>query len=173
MEGTTMKRAIAASAVSLMLLAPAANAAETKAKTVAPQDAQASAPERAAARGAVRDPFKPETEVVLPPVAPECGRLCEFDLEQLRVAALVTGMSTPLAGVQAPNGKVYVVDRGTMIGKKGGRVVEIANGRITVEEPCKRGGQVAKCQIVLGVPKDLRAPEENLLRGAVPAAKGR
>ena len=115
---------------------------------------------------AKRDPFRPELDVVLPPPPPECGRLCEYDLVQLRVAALVTGMSVPLAGVEAPNGKVYIVDRGTPIGKLGGRVVEVANGQVVVEEPCKQAGKVARCRtnLKVAVAQPVPQQEENLLR---------
>ncbi|HCF56508.1 MAG TPA: hypothetical protein DFS52_00735 [Myxococcales bacterium] len=158
-----MLRVATACAASLLFLASPSSRAEPaiQNKATSPKDSVA---QPVAARPATRDPFKEEIEVVLPPPPPSCGKLCEFDLDHLRVAALVTGMSTPIAGLEAPNGKVYVVDRGTPVGKRGGKVVEISNGRIVVEEQCRKGGAVATCRVVLGIPETKMAPEENLLR---------
>ncbi|MGI5862778.1 MAG: pilus assembly protein PilP [Myxococcales bacterium] len=158
-----MLRLATACAASLLFLASPSSRAEpaTRAKATSPEDSVA---QPVAARPAARDPFKQEIEVVLPPPPPSCGKLCEYDVDQLRVAVLVTGMTTPIAGLEAPNGKVYVVDRGTAVGKRGGKVVEISGRRIVVEEPCRKGGAVATCRVVLEIPEAKVAPEENLLR---------
>jgi type IV pilus assembly protein PilP len=111
-----------------------------------------------------RDPFKNETEVVLPPALPTCGTLCEYGVEQFRIAALVTGMATPLAGLEAPNGKVYIVDRNTPIGKNGGRVIEVSALKVVVEEPCAKDTS-RKCRTEIGGAKDPQQPkDEDLLR---------
>lgn len=136
---------------SIVLAVPSiAVAAETKADKakVAP-----AAADHAYAAPGKRDPFKNETEVVLPPKDPTCGGLCEFDLEQLKVQAIVTGLSMPLAGLLAPNGKVYIVDKGTKVGKRGGQVGEVTTERIVIEEPCAKDSS-KKCRTELAIPKD-------------------
>ena len=85
-----------------------AQPASTPAATAA-KDPAKPAPSYTYSAADKRDPFKEGIEVTLPPPPPNCGRLCEFDLEQLKVSALATGISTPIAGVEAPNGKVYIV----------------------------------------------------------------
>jgi len=111
-----------------------------------------------------RDPFQErEVKVVFPPSPPNCGTLCQFDVEQFKVSAVVTGTSTPLAGLEAPNGKVYIVDRGTVVGKRNGRVVEVLAGKVVIEEPCaKELGKKCRTELVLAA--EPKASDEDLQR---------
>ncbi|HEY3445092.1 MAG TPA: pilus assembly protein PilP [Myxococcales bacterium] len=140
-------------------------AAETKSdKSDKGKVAPAPAAEHNYAAAGKRDPFK-ELDVVLPPPKDlNCGGLCNFDLEQFKVTALVTGLSMPLAGLEAPNGKVYIVDKGTKLGKRGGWVAEVTAEKIVIEEPCAKDS-TRKCKTELAIPKD-KAPaaDEDLTR---------
>ena len=111
-----------------------------------------------------RDPFKElEIKITIPPTGPECGSLCQFDVEQFKLSALVTGLNSPLAGVEAPNGKVYIVDVNQRIGKRGGRVTKVSASGIVIEEPCAKE-TTRVCSTTLTMPKDGKPADEDLQR---------
>lgn len=60
--------------------------------------------------------------------------LCAWDLEQLMLVAVVSGDANPIAMVEDPQGRGYVVKRNSRMGKQGGRVSEILRDSITVTE---------------------------------------
>lgn len=85
-----------------------------------------------------RDPFRPfflDIKANRPdrPVG-ELTPLEQFELEQLRLVAILTGMETPMAMVEDPEGKGYSITIGTPIGKNGGRVSRITKDDVVVEE---------------------------------------
>jgi type IV pilus assembly protein PilP len=137
----------------------AAEPAKSDKKEVAPQA------EHAYVAAGKRDPFKDlEITITVPPPPPSCGSLCEYDVEQFKLSALVTGLNLPVAGLDAPNGKVYIVDRNTRLGKRGGRVVEISAKGVVVEEPCAKDS-ARLCKTTIGMPKELeKAVDEDLAR---------
>lgn len=65
--------------------------------------------------------------------------LCRWDLDQLQLVGVISGMSNPIAMVQDPNGVGYVVRRNSFMGKKGGRVTQIKHDSVVVTE-IVRGG---------------------------------
>ena len=82
-----------------------------------------------------RDPFrKPQDEVQRPDLATCADPLCQWDLDQLKLVAVVTGDANPLAMVQDPVGRGHVVRRNTRMGRQGGRVTEILRTSVTVTE---------------------------------------
>lgn len=84
-----------------------------------------------------RDPFRPymdRTRASEGQVDPSCGPLCTWELEQLRVVAVVSGMASPVAMVEDPRGRGFVVRRGSSIGKNNGKVTEILRDRLLVTE---------------------------------------
>lgn len=84
-----------------------------------------------------RDPFRPyhdRTRSTSDQVDPACGPLCTWEIEQLRVVAVVSGMASPVAMVEDPRGRGYVVRRNSSIGKQNGRVTEILRDRLVVTE---------------------------------------
>jgi type IV pilus assembly protein PilP len=86
-----------------------------------------------------RDPFRSIIEDVNKPqegenVRPDCGPLCKWELEQLRLVAVISGVTNPLAMVEDPNGRGYVVRRGTFVGKRNGKVTQIRSGELVVTE---------------------------------------
>lgn len=67
----------------------------------------------------------------------DCGPLCKWELEQLRLVAVISGLSNPLAMVEDPEGRGHVVRRGTFVGKHNGKVTQIRSGEIVVSEVYK------------------------------------
>ena len=90
-----------------------------------------------------RDPFRPfyvditapDTDSLGPKPQGPTTLLEQYELEQLKLIAIITGLTTPRAMVEVPpDGKGYIVKPGTPIGKHGGRVAAIKRGSIIVEE---------------------------------------
>ncbi|MGC4122297.1 MAG: pilus assembly protein PilP [Myxococcales bacterium] len=48
--------------------------------------------------------------------------------------AIISGVSNPLAMVEDPNGRGYIVRRGTFVGKRNGKVTQIRAGELVVTE---------------------------------------
>lgn len=78
-----------------------------------------------------RDPFKP---VCLPETVRKQGPLEKFELDRLRLVAVIAGTSRPLAMVESPDGVQYVVLVGTPIGRNQGRVSRITKDRVLISE---------------------------------------
>jgi len=83
-----------------------------------------------------RDPFH---SFVLEAIAMEQengdrGPLELFDLSQLRLVAVVVSPSNPHGLVYDPSGKGYIVGLGTAIGKKNGKIIEIDDDVMVVQE---------------------------------------
>ncbi|MFO7156373.1 MAG: pilus assembly protein PilP [Pseudomonadota bacterium] len=119
-----------------------------------------------------RDPFRPYLNrfVPGPAVAPDplCGPLCQWDLDQLRLVGIVSGLASPVAMVEDPKGNGHTVRRGTSIGKGNGKVTEILRDRIIVTEYRRLGtGEVVPVETELplrGAGKSAQEEEpENLL----------
>ncbi|MFB1482897.1 pilus assembly protein PilP [Corallococcus sp. RDP092CA] len=86
-----------------------------------------------------RDPFRSPLEELGPVArdAPErtCNEpLCVFDLDQLKLVAVVTGDASPLAMVEDPLGRGHIVRRNTRVGRQGGKVTQILRDSVTVTE---------------------------------------
>ena len=104
-----------------------------------------------------RDPFRSflaegsRKTLGLSPCSTPLGR---FELEQLKLVAVITGLEDPIAMVQAPNGVGYSVRRGACIGKNGGTVAAVRTGEIVVAEWAIRAdGTRDRTQTVLSLPK--------------------
>jgi len=156
----------------LLALVAAALACESKPKTAAapPRSAPAAAPapvataEKAAAPEwsyssvGKRDPFRSflaEASRAGNALATRCATpLGRYDIEQLRLVAVVTGLEDPVAMVETPTGTGYAVRRGACIGKNGGSVASIRSGEIVVAEWANRAdGTRDRTQTVLSLPK--------------------
>ena len=78
-----------------------------------------------------RDPFRsPLGESQTRPEGSQvCSEpLCQWDLDQLKLVAVVTGDANPLAMVEDPQTRGYIIHRGTRVGKQGGQVInELTN----------------------------------------------
>jgi type IV pilus assembly protein PilP len=105
-----------------------------------------------------RDPFRSflsEMEASGQSVATRCTTpLGRFELEQLLLVAVVTGLDDPVAMVQAPTGVGYAVRRGACLGKNGGVVAAVRSGELVVSEWAIRAdGTRDRTQTVLKLPK--------------------
>jgi len=86
---------------------------------------------------AKRDPFRSSVEEVRAPNGANtiCREpLCQWDLDQLTLVGVVTGEANPLAMVEDPQGRGYLLRRSTRMGKQGGKVTQILRDSVTVTE---------------------------------------
>jgi len=81
-----------------------------------------------------RDPFKSIFEDLTPAEPVKITELQRFQIDQLKIAAIITGRATPYAMVEDPTGKGHTLTRGTLIGKNYGRVAAINPDCVVVKE---------------------------------------
>lgn len=84
-----------------------------------------------------RDPFKSfykDVEGKKQEFAGPLGPLQRYEIDQLKLVAVVSGIAQPRAMVTAPDGKGYTVKIGTRIGKNFGRVVRIKTSEVIIAE---------------------------------------
>ncbi|HET8539363.1 MAG TPA: pilus assembly protein PilP [Anaeromyxobacter sp.] len=106
-----------------------------------------------------RDPFRSflsELEKAQGGLATRCATpLGKFELDQMKLVAVVTGLEDPVAMVEAPTGVGYAVRRGACIGKNGGVVAAVRTGELVVSEWAIRAdGTRDRTQTVLRLPKE-------------------
>jgi type IV pilus assembly protein PilP len=106
-----------------------------------------------------RDPFRSflaELDKENGSLATRCATpLGRFELEQLRLVAVVTGLEDPVAMVEAPTGVGYSVRRGACIGKNGGTVAAVRTGEVVVSEWATRAdGSRDRTQTILRLPRE-------------------
>jgi type IV pilus assembly protein PilP len=107
------------------------------------------------------DPFKPvvgekpasvgiEAEEPIPPAI-------NFPLNEFRVVAIIHGLGDPRAMVENPKGDGIILTRGSSLGDKHGRVLEIYSNEVVVEEKVrdKLGNEkVVEVSLMLQVPEE-------------------
>ncbi len=81
-----------------------------------------------------RNPFQKYTGESVQEVALPRSPLEMFNLNQLNVTAIVSGISSPRALVLAPNNETFIVRKNMRIGKNRGRVARITRRALYVEE---------------------------------------
>ncbi|HLL52720.1 MAG TPA: pilus assembly protein PilP [Myxococcaceae bacterium] len=85
-----------------------------------------------------RDPFRSPVAEIRPNDTPgqsSCTEpLCVYDLDQLTLVAVVTGDANPIAMVEDPQGRGFIVRRNARMGKQGGKVTNILRDSVTVTE---------------------------------------
>jgi type IV pilus assembly protein PilP len=87
--------------------------------------------------------------------------LCKFDLDQLTLVAVVSGDTDPVAMVQDPQGRGYIVHRNTRIGRQGGKVTQILRDSVIVTEYfVAPDGKSSANQLTLAIKADRQAPPE-------------
>ena len=170
-----IRSALAALAIALAALAAcgdsrkpaprpaAAPAAAVVAAAAAPQGADAGAeapapPEWVYSSVGKRDPFRSfltDLEAAGQALVTRCNTpLGRFELEQLKLVAVVTGLADPVAMLEAPSGVGYAVRRGACLGKNGGVVAAIRTGEVVVSEWAIRAdGTRDRTQTVLKLPR--------------------
>lgn len=78
-----------------------------------------------------RDPF----QVMLPrATATPASGLERFDLSELRLEGIISGISDPRATVTLPTGESHLVKPGMRLGSSGGRVARITSSEVVVRE---------------------------------------
>ena len=65
------------------------------------------------------------------------SELQNFDVSDLRLTAIVWGISEPRATIVAPDGKSYIVKTGSFIGKNWGKISRILPDKIEIVETYK------------------------------------
>ena len=144
----------AAPAVAPVLAAPAKPAAPVAGEPKPPAE-----PEWSYSSAGKRDPFRnflADLERGQGSLTTRCATpLGRFEIEQLKVVAVVTGLEDPVAMLEAPNGVGYSVRRGACIGKNGGVVASVRSGELVVSEWAVRAdGTRDRTQTVLRLPKE-------------------
>ncbi len=81
-----------------------------------------------------RDPFRAFRFKQPEKLDTPAGPLADFDLAQLVVLGVVWNTKNPRALVSDPEGRSFVLRRGSPIGKNNGRVIRIADDVILVQE---------------------------------------
>ena len=113
-----------------------------------------------------RDPFRSIIDEQNRPqegdaTRPDCGPLCKWELEQLKLVAVISGVSNPVAMVEDPNGKGYIVRRGTFVGKRNGKVTQIRSGEVVVTEIYKdQMGKPHVNPVPIKLPEDVKPGEQ-------------
>lgn len=82
-----------------------------------------------------------------------------FEVDQLKLVAIVSRIATPYAMVEDPNSKGHTLTRGTLIGKNWGRVSEINPDCVVIKEEYRdfTGRKVInKISVCLPKPEDLK-----------------
>jgi type IV pilus assembly protein PilP len=138
---------------------PAPAAAAAAAAPAAAEAKKPAEPEWSYSSAGKRDPFRTylaDLEKSQGGLTTRCATpLGRYEVEQLKVVAVVTGLEDPIAMVEAPNGVGYSVRRGACIGKNGGVVASIRSGEIVVTEWAVRAdGTRDRAQTVLRLPKE-------------------
>jgi type IV pilus assembly protein PilP len=93
--------------------------------------------------------------------------LCKFDLDQLTLVAVVSGDSNPVAMVQDPQNRGYILHRNTRIGRQGGKVTQILRDSVIVTEYFSApDGKSNANQVTLAIKADRQSlPELDLSTG--------
>ncbi|WP_171818330.1 pilus assembly protein PilP [Pyxidicoccus fallax] len=117
-----------------------------------------------------RDPFRSPVDELGPvnpnPVSACNEPLCAFDLDQLKLVAVVTGDANPVAMVEDPAGRGHIVRRNTRMGRQGGKVTQILRDSVTVTEVFSGNGEIIKNPVTLQLkPDDKQDPAYNMMTG--------
>jgi type IV pilus assembly protein PilP len=151
--------------------APATSSAATKAATapkaatLPPSAAAPSTPSYIYNPIGKRDPFRsPDLDLARASAVNSAAcndPLCKFDLDQLTLVAVVSGDSNPVAMVQDPQGRGYILHRNTRIGRQGGKVTQILRDSVTITEFFTGpDGKTNANQLTLAIKADRQAPPE-------------
>ena len=86
----------------------------------------------------------------------------KYDIDQLKLVAIITGIAEPVAMVETGDGMGYVVRRGTLIGKNRGRVTRITRNAMIISEVYR---DFTGKRIVNPIVKRIRPTKGGRLRG--------
>jgi type IV pilus assembly protein PilP len=94
-----------------------------------------------------RDPFKPYKNYRPPTVQGKIDSsdpLQRWDLGRFVIVAIMWEVRSPRAMVKDPDGKLYMINKTTKIGRNSGQVVAIREGEVVVVESIENEGVVTK-----------------------------
>jgi type IV pilus assembly protein PilP len=119
----------------------------------------AAEPERAYSSVGKRDPFRSflaELAESREGAASRCRTpLGRFEIDQLKLVAVVTGLDDPVAMVQAPNGVGYSIRRGACVGRNGGVISAVRSGEVLIQEWAIRAdGTRDRTQTIMKLPRE-------------------
>lgn len=102
-----------------------------------------------------RDPFKSFlAEELAPGQQKALTPLQRFDIDQMSLIGIIWGISAPRAMVITPDGKGFVVQKGTLIGKNWGKVSRITQDEVIISEEFRDfEGKLIVHEIPLKMPK--------------------
>ncbi|MFY0580347.1 pilus assembly protein PilP [Cystobacter fuscus] len=121
-----------------------------------------------------RDPFRSpvedikaaDTPVGAQPLTACTEALCQWDIDQLKLVAVVTGDANPMAMVEDPMGRGHIVRRNSRMGRSGGKVTQILRDEVVVTETITTPERVVYNPVKLGLKQDdKRDPAYNLMTG--------
>jgi type IV pilus assembly protein PilP len=119
-----------------------------------------------------RDPFRSpveESKTDSPQTGPQlaCNEpLCQWDIDQLRLVAVVTGDANPMAMVEDPMGRGHIVRRNTRMGRQGGKVTQILRDEVIVTEVITTPERVIQNPVKLELRQDTTVnPAYDLMTG--------
>jgi len=82
-----------------------------------------------------RDPFRsPLDDLILTRGNDAQCPLCKWEIDQLRLVAVITGTGNPVAMVEDPDGVGHLVRVNTEVGKRSGRVTAIRRDQLVITE---------------------------------------
>lgn len=82
-----------------------------------------------------RDPFRsPLDDLIVAHASESHCPLCRWEIDQLKLVAVITGTGSPMAMVEDPNGVGHLVRQGTAVGRLGGRVTMIQRDQVLITE---------------------------------------
>ena len=92
--------------------------------------------------------------------------LCQWDIDQLKLVAVVSGDANPLAMVEDPMGRGHIVRRNTRMGRQGGKVTQILRDEVVVTETITTPERVVYNPVKLGLKQESKLdPAYNLMTG--------
>jgi type IV pilus assembly protein PilP len=119
-----------------------------------------------------RDPFRSPVDEIKkdtnqPGGSQECNEpLCQWDIDQLKLVAVVTGDANPLAMVEDPMGRGHIVRRNTRMGRQNGKVTQILRDEVVVTEVITTADRAISNLVKLELRQDTtRDPAYDLLTG--------
>jgi type IV pilus assembly protein PilP len=112
-------------------------AAATAAKPVLSAEAKPDTPVESYTYSAIgkRDPFRsPLDDLVISRGNETQCPICKWEIDQLRLVAVITGTGNPVAMVEDPDGVGHLVRVNTEVGKRSGRVTAIRRDQLVITE---------------------------------------
>jgi len=105
------------------------------------------------------DPFRNplDSACCAPPPPTSCNEpLCHFELKQLKLSGVISGLANPVAVVESPQGKSYRIYQGSKVGRNGGVVKQVRRDSLVVAEITRDDqGRTYEHETIIRMPPDL------------------